>query len=347
LMRLALIRLAKSEFFFVWTQHHLLLDGWSLPLVRSETYAYYDAFCHGRALELEPKRPFRNYINWLQHQDITSAETFWRKTLQGFNGPTQIRSRQTLDLLPGESPVYAEELLSLSGAMTHSLQTLARQQQLTLSTLTLGAWALLLAHYAATDDAVFGVVVSGRPPELIGVEAILGVLMNTLPMRVRLKKASPLLIWLRDLQEQRVEMSQYESSPLIQIQEWSGAPRGVPLFDSVFIFENFPTDDAAWQRNEDLQIVNMSTAQWTHYPLALIGIPGAELRLQISYDSRQFERSSIAQMLHSLETILEVMTTSPECQLLDIMKRLKRDMGPEEDLLVGLQTSYEKDQFVF
>jgi len=347
LMRVALIRLAKSEFFFVWTQHHLLLDGWSLPLVRRETYAYYDAFCHGRALELESKRPFRSYIDWLQHQDITSAETFWRKTLRGFNGPTKIRSRQTLGRLPGETPIYAEDVLSLSGAMTHSLQTLARQRQLTLSTLILGAWALLLAHYAATDDEVFGVVVSGRPPELIGVEAILGVLMNTLPMRVRLNKASPLLTWLTDLQEQRVEMSQYESSPLIQIQEWSGAPRGVPLFDCVFIFENFPTDDAAWQRNEDLQIVNMSTAQWTHYPLALIGIPGAELRLQISYDSTQFERSSIAQMLHSLETILEVMTTSPECQLLDIMKRLNRERGPEADLLVGSQTAYENDQFVF
>jgi amino acid adenylation domain-containing protein/non-ribosomal peptide synthase protein (TIGR01720 family) len=346
LMRIALMRVDENRYFFVWTQHHLLLDGWSLPLVRSETYSYYEAFCADREVQLAPRRPFHSYIEWLQKQDLTKAERFWRDMLRGFNAPTPISS-ESLAGVPGADPVYAEELTSLSTMTTESLQRLARQHQLTLSTVVQGAWALLLSHCSATDDVVFGIVVSGRPAELTGVESILGLLMNTLPMRVRTRESDALLPWLSKLQEQRVEMSQYEFSPLVQVQEWSEVRRGASVFESVLIFENFPTDDAVWQRNRDLQVVNMSTAQWTHYPLALIAIPGAELRLQISYDCRWFDRAAIEQMLRALETVLSNMANLPDGRLIDITASLNERQEIEQNVIFNVQNTYENDQFVF
>jgi amino acid adenylation domain-containing protein/non-ribosomal peptide synthase protein (TIGR01720 family) len=344
LMRVALMRVEQDRYFFVWTQHHLLLDGWSLPLVRSETYAHYQAFREGGELQPEPRRPFRSYIEWLQAQDLTKAERFWRETLRGFTTPVPIGTESSLR---GEDPAYAEELTALSAASTESLQRLARQHQLTLGTVVQGAWALLLSHYGATDDVVFGIVVSGRPAELAGVGSMLGLLMNTLPLRARVNQGEALLDWLRALQEQRVEMSQYEFSPLLQVQEWSEVRRGVPLFESVLVFENFPTDDAVWQRNRDLQAVNMSTAQWTHYPLALIAIPGAELRLQLSYDCRRLDRETVGRMLRSLERILEGMAGLPQARLSEITASLNGREEVGQSPVFEPEKTYENDQFVF
>jgi NRPS condensation-like uncharacterized protein len=183
LMRLTLIRLAEDSYQFVWSYHHLLLDGWSLSLIIKEVSTFYAAFCQGRELLLEPSRPFRDYIAWLQLQDLSKAEAFWRRALKGFTIPTRLSVSQSPKGSSPEGQDYYEQRRRLSAEITAGLRSMARKHQLTLNTLLLGAWALLLSRYSGEEDVLFGTVVSGRPAELSGVASLVGLFINTLPVR--------------------------------------------------------------------------------------------------------------------------------------------------------------------
>jgi hypothetical protein len=244
LMRLTLIRLAEDTYQFIWSYLHLLLDGWSAPLLYKEIFTFYEAFRRGQDLRLEQSRPYRDYIAWLRRQDMQKAAGFWRQTLKGFTTPTPLPGDQSPGSLPSQVAEYEFCSTQLSQAATAALQSLASKHQLTLNTVVQGAWALLLSRYSRTDDVVFGATVSGRPADLPGAELMLGLFINTLPVRVRVSPEASLLRFLKELQEQQVEMRQYEYSPLVQIHGWSEAPRGLPLFESILIFENYPRDSS-------------------------------------------------------------------------------------------------------
>jgi hypothetical protein len=141
LMRLALIQMDDDVYEFIWSHHHLLLDGWSLSLVLKEVFAFYEAFCQGQDLHLKRSRPYRDYIAWLQEQDLTVAEAFWRQALSGLSAPTPLSVDRALGSLSSEVESYDEQQIQLSVAATAALQSLARQHQLTVNTLVQGAWA--------------------------------------------------------------------------------------------------------------------------------------------------------------------------------------------------------------
>ncbi|MGH9959457.1 MAG: condensation domain-containing protein, partial [Pyrinomonadaceae bacterium] len=242
LMRCALLRVAEVSYYFVWSHHHLLLDGWSLPLILREVSGYYEAYCGGRELRLASPRPYRDYILWLQRQDLLQAEGYWREALRGMTAPTP------LPIGRGGGarlePRYEQQELRVSGAVTSQLQALAREHRLTLNTLVQGGWALLLSRYSGEDEVLFGATVSGRPAELGGVETMVGLFINTLPVRVMVSRKASLLPWLQQLQVQQMEREQHAYTPLVEIQGWSDMPRGVPLFESLVVFENYPIDSA-------------------------------------------------------------------------------------------------------
>jgi amino acid adenylation domain-containing protein len=321
LMRLALIRLGEDERQFIWTYQHLILDGWCIPIVMNEVLAFYEASSGGRTLTLERARPYRDYIAWLKRQNLKAAEAFWRETLKGFNAATPLSVDKTLLTPASESDAqsdYDEHSISLSQEMTDALGSLARQHQLTLNTLVQGAWAMLLSCYSGEQDVLFGVTVAGRPAELTGVESMVGLFINTLPLRVRLNAEDTLLSWLRALQEQQAELRQYEYSPLVQVQGWSDVPRGQPLFESLLVFENYPMDATLQQRLENLTISNLRKIERTNYPLTLLAVPGAEFELHISYDPARFDSETIKRMLGHLQRLLDGIINNPSQRLSDI-----------------------------
>ncbi|HLF28784.1 MAG TPA: amino acid adenylation domain-containing protein, partial [Anaerolineae bacterium] len=262
LLRLAFMRLSENTYQLVWSHHHLLLDGWSMPMLLKEVFGFYAAFCQGRSLRLEAPRPYRDYIAWLQQQDQTAAEAFWRKALHGFTAPTALTIDRTARsaVLEGEGE-YAGQGLRLSAETTAALQRFSRQQQVTLNTMVQGAWALLLSRYSGEEDVVFGVTVSGRPAELAGIENILGMFINTLPLRVRTPPEGRLLTWLKALQAQQVELRQYEYSPLVKVQGWSDVARGRPLFESLVVFENYPVDSTQREGGQGLELSNVQIVE--------------------------------------------------------------------------------------
>ena len=186
LMRLALIHEADDVYRFVWIHHHLLVDGWSMPLLLDEVFTIYDALNNGKQLKRESARPYRDYIAWIQQQDQSRAESFWRDFLKGFRAPSPIPVERLAQESVDSKADYATEHILLSQETSDALQNFSRQHQLTLSTIVQAAWALVLSHYSGEDDVVYGATVSGRPADLNGAEIMLGLFINTLPVRAQI-----------------------------------------------------------------------------------------------------------------------------------------------------------------
>ncbi len=312
LMRCALLQIQTSEYYFVWSHHHLLMDGWCNGILLKEVFSFYQAAISGKSLFLPHPRPYRDYIQWLQQQDIALSKKFWRDKLKGFIAPTPlIKDSRTVTY---QQDIVSEQQIQLPIKLTTDLQNLAQENRLTLNTISQGIWAILLSRYSGENDIVFGATVSGRPPNLPGVESIVGLFINTLPVRVNLSGDKELLPWLQQLQTQQIEQESFSYSSLIDIKQWSDVLPGVGLFESLVIFENYPVSiDAVLQGwSDDLQITQAKGFERTNYPLSLTVIPGAELSLRINYDSNRFESATITRMLGHLETLLQGIVTNPQ-----------------------------------
>ncbi len=313
LMRFALFRTGEREHRLLWTQHHLLLDGWSGAMVLREVLARHDGLLReGRAPELPRPRPYRDFVAWLRERDESAAETFWREALRGFHAPTPLALPAPVAPAAG----IAEADLRLSGGETAALLAFARGRGLTLNTLVQGAWALLLARYAGEDDVVFGATVSGRPAEIQGVEQMVGLFINTLPVRARLQAGARVGDWLARLQEEQSEARRFEHAPLMRVQGWSDLPSGEALFRSLLIFENYPVDDSLRDPTAGgLWISGARSLERTNYPVTLIVLPGAELGLRLAYDSARFDGDAVRRLLGHLTGALAAFAADPEARL--------------------------------
>ncbi|MDF5715443.1 MAG: amino acid adenylation domain-containing protein, partial [Rhizonema sp. NSF051] len=317
LMRLNLIQMSADVYQFVWSYHHILIDGWSLPLVFKEVLGYYEALCEGQELQLPSSRDYREYIAWLHKQKLEIACQFWRQKLQGVTAPTPLVLERAHHLSAHDIS-YSEQIQQLSVSTTSALVSFARQHQLTLNTLVQAAWAILLARYSGETDVVFGVIVSGRSPAIVGVESIVGLFINTLPMRVSVLDEDTVLPLLKQIHLQQVEISQYEYTPLVEIQRISDVPRGLPLFESIVAFENYPVDAALEQHSQKLHISDVRAIERNNYPLTLIIQPGEQLSLRFISDRQRFENATIARMASHFQTLLSGMIANPHGQLSDL-----------------------------
>ncbi|MEA5517932.1 non-ribosomal peptide synthetase [Limnoraphis robusta] len=316
LMRCALFKVKESTYQFVWSHHHLLMDGWCNGLIIKEVLAFYEAFKQGQSLSLKPSRPYREYISWLQQQDISKAEKFWHENLKDFTSPTQL----TIEYSKKNEDVYGKEYIQFSSIETVNIQSFCQQHHLTLNTVIQGAWALLLSRYSGEYDVVFGATVSGRPPTLPGVESIVGLFINTLPVRVKVSPQMQLISWLQTLQTQQIEREQYAYSSLIDIQKCSEVPTGTSLFESLLVFENYPIslDTVLNQSNSSLNITQAWGFEKTNYPLALFILPNSELLLRIDYNKSRFIPEKVKQILINFKTLLLEFISNPQARLFEL-----------------------------
>jgi amino acid adenylation domain-containing protein/non-ribosomal peptide synthase protein (TIGR01720 family) len=322
LMRVRILRISCERFLLAWEHHHLLLDGWSVALVLREVIALYEAFSGGEEPLPECPRPYRDYITWIAQRDHARAETYWRKALRGFRAPTPLVVDRPL---ASRSPVeqgHREQTIQLSADATAALNAFAQQQHITLNAILQGAWALLLSNYSGHRDVVFGITVSGRPPELAGVESMVGLFISVLPVRVQVTPDAPLACWLRELHNRQLEQREHEHAPLLRIQDWSEVPAGLPLFQSILVLENYPVqglDQAVDQsRGASLAIREVITPIRTRYRLTLVAAPGSELALHASHDARELDEDAVGRLLGHLKILLEEMVANPQSRLTDL-----------------------------
>ncbi|MDZ8224136.1 non-ribosomal peptide synthetase [Nostoc sp. ChiVER01] len=318
LMHLALIQLSADTYQFVWSSHHLLLDGWSMPLVFKDLLYFYQAIFQGETKTVQPTQSYRNYIAWLQKQDLALAEQFWKEKLQGFTSPTSLIVDKPSSKRQQLNSSYSEQQIQLTVQATAALQSFARQHQLTINNLVQATWAILLCRYNQETDVVFGATVSGRPPSLIGIESMVGIFINTLPVRVQVADDTQVLALLKDLQALQVESEQYSYSSLVEIQGWSEVPRGTPLFESIVVFENYPVDAAVQEHNHSFDLDNIHSIEQTNYPLTVVAAPGKQFLVKISYDTSRFDDAAIARMLEHFQTLLEGIIANPQQRILQL-----------------------------
>lgn len=324
LMRLRLIRLADDCYQFVHSFHHILLDEWCISLLLMDFLGHYGSLVRGERLTREKPRPYRDYIAWLQKQDINAAETFWRAYLRDFPTPTPLPYDRLPEGLADQNEDAADHCLHLSAETSATLVDLAQRHRLTVNTFFQGAWALLLNYYSSEREVLFGVTVAGRPTELVGVESILGLFINTLPLRISMQPERLLMDWLKDLLAENVRVRQYDYAPLVQMQRWSEVPRGEALFHSLFVFENAPVDPELYEGRIIFKAEEEQYRVHTNYPLTVMGWPGRELGLKISYDKRLFDADTTSRMIRHLKTLLEAMAERPTARLADLSP-LKQD----------------------
>ena len=314
LMRIALIQESPSQSWFVWNFHHLLLDGWSSQLICQEVADHYGALLRGEEYEPPQRAPFSEYIAWLQSQDQAEAEAFWRAKLRGFSVPTAIGIGRTTAPTTAEGN-DGEWTFRLSAESSETLRTFAKAQRITMNTLIQGAWSLLLGRYSGESDVVHGVVISGRPPELPGIESMIGLFINTLPVRVSIRAELPVAKWLQDLQARQMEISRYQYVSSLQIQQWSEVSSSIRLFDTVVVFENFPMAKRPGEQSTTEE--SFSTGH-SDVPLSLVVVPGNEIEMKLLYDHRRFKEHEIQRMATHLSELLLKLVASPHNLLGDV-----------------------------
>ncbi|GAA2545417.1 MULTISPECIES: non-ribosomal peptide synthase/polyketide synthase [Streptomyces] len=310
LMRLTLVRLPDARLHLLWTSHHLILDGWSLAQVLTEVCEEYAALTSGAEPRPPLRRPFGDYVRWLAEQDPDAARAHWQGVLAGFAEPVPLPADRPLrDAHQARSADV--HTAGLDEEASARLARTAREAGLTLNTVVQGAWALLLARYAAQDDVVFGTTVSGRPDDLPGVESMVGMFINTVPTRVRVDPARTAGAWLRELQDAQAESRRFAAVSLAEVTQLSDVPSGSPLFHSMVAFENYPFDEAR-AAGSGVRLADVTSRDATNYPLVLRAYHGERLGFDLAYDPALFDATTVRALAGRLCLLLTELADGPD-----------------------------------
>ncbi|MFE1856957.1 condensation domain-containing protein, partial [Streptomyces sp. NPDC059489] len=304
LLRFSLVRLAAERHRLIMTTHHILLDGWSTPLLVRELTTLYDS--QGDATVLPRLAPYRQYLGWLAQQDQPAAEAAWREALGGLEQPTLLTPVD-----PSRPGLMPERItVELDEDHTAALADSARRHGVTLNTLLQAAWGLVLSRRTGHDDVVFGAVVAGRDPQLPGVESMVGLLINMVPVRVSLDPAQSLLTTVEQVQSAQSRLTGHHHLGLARIQQLTGLG---DLFDTSLVFENYPWDEPDERPETGLRITpDLGRGRdATHYPLTLIAAPGRRLYLRLDYRDDLFDQATAAGFVDRLIRVLDLVVTDP------------------------------------
>ncbi|WP_459953437.1 amino acid adenylation domain-containing protein, partial [Mycobacterium avium] len=294
----ALIRTADTEHRFVLTVHHLVMDGWSLPVLLQEIFAcYYGA-------RLPAPAPYRGFVTWLAARDVPAARAAWRAVLDGFDTPTLVAPRGAD--APGRRGVAS---FRMAAETTSAVSELARRRRTTVNTVLQAAWAQLLMMLTGQHDVAFGTAVSGRPAELPGAESMVGLLINTVPVRARAAAATTIADLLDQLQCAHNDTVEHQHLGLNEIHRVTGQDQ---LFDTLLVYENYPIDTAALSAADDLTATEFSCHDYNHYPLSLQVVPGDELGLRLEFDTDVFDPAAIDTLADRLRRLLAAMPADPD-----------------------------------
>ncbi|MFJ4143749.1 non-ribosomal peptide synthetase [Pseudomonas sp. NPDC089734] len=307
---LRLIRVDDARYWFMMSNHHILIDAWCRSLLMNDFFDIYTALGEGRDAQLAAPPRYRDYIGWLQRRGLVQARDWWRNNLKGFERPTPIPSdRPFLREHAGDSGgmVVGDCYTRLDVTDGVRLRELAQQHKLTVNTFAQAAWALTLRRMSGDRDVLFGVTVAGRPVDMPQMQRTVGLFINTIALRVALPQDDQrcsVRQWLNGLLESNMELREYEYLPLVTIQENSELPKGQPLFDSLFVFENAPVEVSVLDRAQSLNATSDSGRTHTNYPLTAVCYPGDDLGLHLSYDQRYFDESTVQGMLGEFKRLL-------------------------------------------
>ncbi|WP_143664579.1 condensation domain-containing protein, partial [Streptomyces sp. NRRL B-24572] len=303
LIRFTLIRLDELSHRLVLTIHHTVLDGWSLPTLLKEFHVLYAS--DGDARQLPPVAPYRGYLEWLGAQDADASRAAWDRMLDGLAAPSRVAAgAEHTPQDPGRHE------FGLTEERTRELTARARAAGVTVNTVVQAAWSLVLAGLTGADDVVFGVTVNGRPAELPGIESMVGLFINTLPLRVRLDPALTTTELLDRVHRAQADLIAHQYVGLMEVQHRTGLG---PLFDTSVVFENFPFDSAPRlsAETDQVRVVGAESHSANHFPLSLVGMPQERLRFKLFHQPDLFDEQAAAGIAARFLGVLDALVAEP------------------------------------
>ncbi|MFL6119277.1 amino acid adenylation domain-containing protein, partial [Actinophytocola sp.] len=322
--RFTIVAIGPDTHHFLWTFHHIVLDAWSVSTVLDEVFTTYQALRDGEEPALPDVAPYRDHVAWIGAQDRAADGEFWRAELAGRTGPTVLPASGAPDAEPGVGQVRRR----FPAALTEEVRGLALRNGCTVGTVMQAAWALLLSRHTGEPDVLFGTMVAGRAASLPGVERMVGLLANTLPTRVDAHPRQTVAEFLTTRHRKQVELREREHCALVDIQHHTDIPTGSPMFESIFIYENFPATEHPVP-GLDLDPRGHVFEQ-TDCPLVVEVSHHDAIEVVAIHHLARYDRDSCARLLGHLENLVRGMVEHQDAPLW----RLPTLAGAERELVV-------------
>lgn len=346
LMHLAWIQLGNNRYHLIWCYHHLILDGWSASQLLKEVFQQYFALS-GKVSLSQRSAPcaYGDYIAWVNRQDAAAAKDFWKTYLQDWDGPTPLsilKIQPAIASKNSSSAQLAEQQRPLSAKTTRQLKTLAQTHKVTLNTIVQAALGLVLSRYCDTTDVVFGATCAGRPPELAGALSMVGLFINSLPVRIQIENTVAIADWLQNLSVQQAATTDYEYVSLRELQDWIS--NGQSLFDCLLVFESYPVSAEMFKDQSDLRLENIQFDEWTHFPLTILVSGEEQLTFTAKYRADQLAADSVSRLLGHLNNAIAAFVKKPESKLKDISLLCSAEKKQLSDWNNTIVENYPLDQ---
>ncbi|HLP46384.1 MAG TPA: amino acid adenylation domain-containing protein, partial [Candidatus Kapabacteria bacterium] len=325
LMRVGILKLGNSEYEFTWSFHHILMDGWCVGIINSEFFEIYNSYLENRPYRLPQLKPYRTYIEWLEKQDKEKSAEYWKNYLYSYEEQVGVPKTVVMKTQASE-PAYKNEqvVIILDREKTAHLEKLAAVNHVTLNIATQVIWGILLGKYNGKEDVVFGAVVSGRPFQLESVESILGLFINTVPVRIKFTEIMEFRALLQKVQEEALAAEPYHYSPLAEIQ--AGSVLKQNLIDHLFIFENYPIadqiegygDNGNKKNGLKLKLTHIDVFEQTNYDFNIILAGVEKLRIVLRYNGHVYDNNYVKKIAEHLNLIIDHVIANPSTPVVDI-----------------------------
>ena len=331
LIRVTLIRCTEFSWLYIFSHHHLLLDGWSKNQVNSELKSIYEAAKNNKVVELAEPIQFRNYIDYLKTRGQEEDRVFWREYLKGASGLRVLPGERSSRLREGYRMSFGEWNLELDNQKKSRLIDVARECRVTLNSLIVGVWAILLSRYNDSEDVLFGMLVSGRPPAVEGIDKMVGMFLNAIPVRIRVEENLDFKSWIQEVQKDQTSLKTQEQTPLRSIQEYCGLPTGKPLYECILVNTNTvaasPTsNETAVRKSSGSASRAIASSVQQNVPLHLdLETIGSDLVFKMTYDARRFKQDSVVRVMEQFSVLLDEIVNNPGKRLGDIQMMSARE----------------------
>ena len=314
MLRLTLFQWCDESFSLVWTFHHALLDGRSYPVLLREVFEAYAELKTGAVSERPEPFPYRRYIEWLQEENFDAAEGFWKKQLTGFTAATPLVVDQQ-SAPAAEVYQQGEAWEQIDAKVTSALRKLATTHDLTLNAVVMGAWAILLHKYSREEDIVFAATRAARKSSVPNADETVGLFINTVPVRVQIKDDDAVISVFKDIRKLWLEIRPYEHTPLARVKAASQVPPSQPLFETLFVFENYRLDTMMRALGGEWAKRQVELHELTNFPITLAAYGGKELAFKIEFDRRRLAEATIRRLLRHLRKLLEDIAQNPDASV--------------------------------
>jgi tyrocidine synthetase-3 len=344
LFRMSIFQTGEKIYQMIISYHHMIMDGWCQGILFQELLHIYASLKRSQAPQLEPAIPYSRYINFLKTKDKEEGLAFWQERLTGYTQQAALPQRQALSEKRGYQ--QSELQLIVDEKLTQQLKDVARESRITLNTLMQTLWGVVLQKYTGLDDVVFGAVVSGRTPEVQDIENMIGLTINTVPVRVTGGDKKSFRQLASEVQQEAFSAEPYEYLPLYDIQSRSELQQG--LFNHIFIFENYPMDATMFQNAEDVgfEILDMQLSEQTNYDFNIMVIPGEQLTIKFMFNHLVYEQEMVSQLKEHVRHAIWGIVSHPEKDIEDIeivTEQEKRKLLVEFN---NTQLSYPKEKLL-